>query len=288
MRAIQNPKTPKPQNPRISFVIEIFNSLKFMETTSPSNQQHVIKVEGHRGGRLDFENTLNAFRLAIENNLDSVEFDVWLTKDKIPIVIHGHEGEIGYDIPGYEEISKQTHINDITYEQISKIVLPNGESVPTLEALIDLCKGKIVMNCEIKETHKEVCQMLIDLAASKNLDRNQIYFSSFNYDVLDHFSSITSEYKLSYLYWIDGETKLPDDYTSKGDLIAICHKTLTKEIADTCHKNNIGLSIYFADVHPESEEYYENIVKFGVDTIISDKPLEFMKYLDSLKSEETD
>ena len=48
-----------------------------------------IKIEGHRGGRLDYENTLNAYQLAIDHKLDSIEFDIWLTRDKVPIVIHG-------------------------------------------------------------------------------------------------------------------------------------------------------------------------------------------------------
>ena len=192
-----------------------------MEESSQDYSAKSIKVEGHRGGRFDFENTLNAFKLAIEHNLDSIEFDIWLTKDKIPVVIQGVLGAIGYDIPGHEELSKETPINDITYEQISKIILPNNESIPTLESLIDLCKGKIVMNCEIKENDKEVCQILVDMIKSKQLDMSHIYFSSFNHDILDHFAELTAEYRISYLHKVNKDTKLPDDYTSKGDMFAI-------------------------------------------------------------------
>lgn len=41
------------------------------------------------------QNTLSSFKKSIDIGLDSVELDVWLTKDMIPVVIHGGEyGEI--------------------------------------------------------------------------------------------------------------------------------------------------------------------------------------------------
>ena len=51
---------------------------------------HKVFIEGHRGvNREFFENSIESFKQAIKYNLDSIELDIWLTKDKIPIVIHG-------------------------------------------------------------------------------------------------------------------------------------------------------------------------------------------------------
>jgi glycerophosphoryl diester phosphodiesterase len=45
-----------------------------------------VKIIGHRGARgLAPENTLAAFAKAIELEVDGVEFDVRVTKDKIPL-----------------------------------------------------------------------------------------------------------------------------------------------------------------------------------------------------------
>ena len=53
-------------------------------------KSHKIFIEGHRGvNRKIFQNTIDSYKEAIKYNLDSIEIDVWLTKDKIPIVIHG-------------------------------------------------------------------------------------------------------------------------------------------------------------------------------------------------------
>ena len=46
-------------------------------------------IIGHRGGFFGPENSLKCFNLAIENKLEGVEFDVWLSKDGVPMVLHG-------------------------------------------------------------------------------------------------------------------------------------------------------------------------------------------------------
>ena len=46
-------------------------------------------VVGHRGGYFGPENSLKTFKGAIENDLEGIEFDVWLSKDQIPMVLHG-------------------------------------------------------------------------------------------------------------------------------------------------------------------------------------------------------
>src|SRR5262245_42548188 len=37
------------------------------------------------------ENTLKAFREAISQNADGIEFDVYITKDGVPVVVHDDE-----------------------------------------------------------------------------------------------------------------------------------------------------------------------------------------------------
>ena len=64
------------------------NSLK-RHSFSIFEPNHLIYIEGHRGqNRIFYQNTLKSFSKAISNSLDSIEFDVWLTKDKIPVIMH--------------------------------------------------------------------------------------------------------------------------------------------------------------------------------------------------------
>ena len=63
-------------------------------------EEHLIKrflrnsgkrtmVVGHRGGFFGPENSMKTFRGAIEHKLEGIEFDVWLSADNVPMVIHG-------------------------------------------------------------------------------------------------------------------------------------------------------------------------------------------------------
>ena len=54
----------------------------------------------HRGGAkgLHHENTIGAFKYALEKGLELIEFDVWLTGDDQIIVTHGgYNGELFLD-----------------------------------------------------------------------------------------------------------------------------------------------------------------------------------------------
>ncbi|MBQ7313529.1 MAG: hypothetical protein IJW81_08105 [Clostridia bacterium] len=48
-----------------------------------------IVVEGHRGYCAQYpDNTLISFEAALDLGVDAVEFDVWLTADKVPVLSH--------------------------------------------------------------------------------------------------------------------------------------------------------------------------------------------------------
>ena len=241
-----------------------------------------IKIEGHRGGRLDYENTLNAYQLAIDHKLDSIEFDIWLTRDKVPIVIHGaangtlfHDSEVG-DIP------QGSLFNDLTLEQLKGVVLPNGQAIPTFEELLDLCIGKIYLNCEIKEKNVEVCHILMDILKARNVTNKDLHFSSFKHFQLEELKRLDPSFEFSYLYepW---DEMIPDEYMSHGDIISINHHVMTKEIVDNCHKSGKKVAVWFCARYPESIEYYPSLVEHGIDILITDKPIEFQEFIANLQ-----
>jgi len=48
-----------------------------------------IVVEGHRGYCAKYpENTMVSFEAAMALGVDAIEFDVWLTADKVPVLLH--------------------------------------------------------------------------------------------------------------------------------------------------------------------------------------------------------
>ena len=83
------------------------------------NKDHKIFVEGHRGAnRVFYQNSINSFKQAIKYELDSIELDIWLTKDKIPVILHG--GDKGQIEDHVKNVDKNLVTNDLTLEELLK------------------------------------------------------------------------------------------------------------------------------------------------------------------------
>lgn len=98
------------------------------------------------------ENTLAAIKLAVfEHWIDSVEVDVQLTKDGVPIIIHDFQVNRTTNGVGF--------VKDFTFAKLRKLDAGSWfdprfsrEKVPSLEEVLKLCKGKTRLNLEIKNS----------------------------------------------------------------------------------------------------------------------------------------
>lgn len=107
-------------------------------------------IIAHRGASAlaTHENTLEAFQIAINLQADFAEFDIRRTKDHQLIAFHNP------DLNG-------TDIRQLTYDEICRITGTHGYRVPLLQEVLELCRGKIKLDIELKETGYE--QKIIDL-----------------------------------------------------------------------------------------------------------------------------
>lgn len=106
-------------------------------------------IIGHRGASARApENTLAAFRMAVEGGADGVEFDVQLTKDGVPVAIH--------DATLERTGSRPERVSDLTSREITTIgvgswfnakhpklasAMFETETIPTLAQVLDLLRG---------------------------------------------------------------------------------------------------------------------------------------------------
>ncbi len=102
-----------------------------------------MKIIGHRGYSAKYpENTLQAFQAAIDISADMIEFDVLMSKDGVPVIIHD------------ETLNRTTNgkglVSSMTLQQLKGLDAGNGQSIPTLEEVLQLAKGKIFLHVEIK------------------------------------------------------------------------------------------------------------------------------------------
>lgn len=66
----------------------------------------------------------------------------------MPVILHGgDEGELNHHFKGLKET---IYIFNMTFEEISKYDMGEGEKVPTLEELLRLVSKKMYINLEVK------------------------------------------------------------------------------------------------------------------------------------------
>ncbi len=119
--------------------------------TIVTQRKYPTEVIAHRGfSACAPENTLEAFRLAIASSADRVEFDVLLTRDGVPVVIH--DALLDRTTNGHGPVA------DLNLADLRALDAGSwfegrfaGERVPTLEETLALCAGRIPVNVEIKE-----------------------------------------------------------------------------------------------------------------------------------------
>ncbi len=105
--------------------------------------QRSYRIVAHRGASAyEPENTLRAFRRAIELGADMSELDLQLSKDGALVVMHNYTVD--------ETTNGHGAIQDLTLRELKQLDVGDGESIPVLQEVIDLLSGRNGMNLEHK------------------------------------------------------------------------------------------------------------------------------------------
>jgi len=221
-----------------------------------------ILVIGHKGASIIApENTLLAFRKAIQLKADYIEFDLHKTLDGEIVIIHDNDT---YNITG-----KQGLIEELTLKEIQELDAGEGEKIPTITELINLTKGKINLQPEIKASG--LINDLIQILTKNNLIKKTI-ISSFDITQLIKIKEIEPRLKIGYL--IPSELTRPrilNRYIQKAirnEFYAIHpHFTaVSKEFVDNAHENNLKINAWTVN----EEDEIIRLKALGVDGIITD------------------
>lgn len=128
----------------------------------------MLKI-GHRGAKAYApENTISSFKKAMELGVDMIEFDVRITKDKHPVVMH--------DLILRRLTQKFGRISRLTLEQVKKLKVEGTESIPTLAEVLDIIGDQIGLNIELKE--KNSAQIVVQTLRDYRVDFSNVMVSS--------------------------------------------------------------------------------------------------------------
>ncbi len=156
----------------------------------------------HRGYSENFpENTLLAFRKALEFGADMIELDVHLSRDGYLVVIHDDEVDRTSDGKGM--------VKDLTLRELRELNFnftgcPESvhEPIPLLEDVLDLVKGRALLNIELKTCpvkYPDIEQAVADLVRRADYG-GSVIVSAFDHYALLRMRQICPSIKRGMLY----------------------------------------------------------------------------------------
>lgn len=160
-----------------------------------------MRLISHRGASAHApENTMAAFRLALEMGAKAVEFDVHQTRDHELVVLHDEDlKRVG---------KKALKVGALTYAELSRIDVGSwfdrgfaAERVPRLEEVMDLCQDRQELHVELKRgsrLYPGIEERVVDLLQRRGAVASSVV-SSFDHEALYSVRSIDSNVRLGYL-----------------------------------------------------------------------------------------
>jgi glycerophosphoryl diester phosphodiesterase len=242
---------------------------------------HDVYILGHRGASGTApENTKAAFNQALQVGADGVELDVHLTKDKKLVVIHDERVDRTTDGIGY--------IKDLTLKEIKKLDAGSyfspkyaGERILTLEEGLELTQSSNLINIEIKNIiikYKYIEREVVNIIKKMNLE-SKVICSSFNHYSIALIKQLSPDIKTGLLYV--STLYQPWAYAESigADAIHPQYYSVSSEIVNACHKNNIRVNVWSVD----DKSAIKQMISNQVDTIITNYPEIALKILENNK-----
>lgn len=232
-------------------------------------------IIAHRGYCADYpENTLVAFQAAADAGAAMIELDVTFSRDRRLVVIH--DDTLDRTTNGKGPV--QAH----TMDAMKKLDAGSwfhprfaDQRLPELAEVLDLVKGRLLVNIEIKSNAYEpghppdaIERQVVELVQQMNL-QDSILISSFNLNILQQIAAMQAAPAIAFI------SETPAD---RGT-VATCtrlkafswhpdHRVVTAPQVDMMHAAGIKVLPWTV----ESRQAYLKMMDMGVDGVITNDP----------------
>jgi len=222
-----------------------------------------MMIMGHRGAAaLEPENTLRSIERAMEIGVDAVEIDVRLSKDRELVVIH--DSTVDRTTNGSGPVS------GYLLDDLKKLDAGEGQTIPTLQEVMELIGHKVKLVIELKEEETE--RMVVELIKRNNLDDN-VYVISFWHELVKAVKVIESCIKTGVLL-----VGCPVDTCvasqASADALVMKYNFVNRHFVDMVHKDGLKVFVWNIDDRHLLKPY----VDMGVDGIGSNDPRVLVEY----------
>ena len=220
----------------------------------------------HRGASGTFpENTLSAFRAAIDAGADMCELDVQLTRDGAVVVIHDETVDRTTDGEG--------EVAALTLEEIQRLDAGakfkggtvKGERIPTLDEVFAATTGKCGLNIELKGGGVEA--QVAAIMQARNAFADSIV-SSFDWDYLKKIQTLHFNIRIALLAEEKPVDLMMNAVAMRAHAINPRWDMVTADLCKAAHER--GLKVYTWTVDADSR--MRALAECGVDGIMTNYP----------------
>ena len=233
-----------------------------------------MKIIAHRGARgYEPENTLAAFKRALEIGVDGIELDVYVLKTGELVVIH--------DIMVNRTTTGDGYVADFNFDELRKLDAGNGQKVPTLAEVIELVDKKVPIFIELKAvgTAAPVAKLLNEYL-QKGWSKDDFEVISFNHVEIAAFKQACPDVPVGL-----SVSSIPTDYCAFAkdmgvNSVMLCVEFLTPDFVKDAHDAGITVNAFTGEpFNCDRQSEIERIEQLGVDGFASDRPDVARKHL---------
>lgn len=241
-------------------------------------------VIAHRGASGTApENTMAAFRQAVEMGADMIELDVQRTKDGQVVVIH--DATLKRTTNGTGEVREHT------YAEIEQLDAGSwfgeeqefaGERVPLLKEVLEYTKDKCALNIELKNIPYDdpgLAQAVVDLIRETGFPLEQIIISSFDHSCLRQIVELEPNLATACLF-----SHYPASLA--GLDTKILHpswQVIRPEFMSWVKDGDRKVNVWTVD----KPERWDWLIEAGIDGIITNYPEQLVNYLKEAAADRT-
>ncbi len=222
------------------------------------------------------ENTMAAFRLAVEEGVDIIELDVHLTSDGEVVVIHDKTVDRTTNGTGW--------VKYMTYNEIRELDAGNGEKVPSLIEVIEFLKEEFFNNEDklliiepknLDLPYEGLEEKIIDIVEKYDVMDNVI-ICSFNHYSLLVIKELSPSIKIGLTY-----KEIPIAPWKMAEKVgAYClnvhYSNITPQLLCECRDRNIKVFPWTVNEVDDMKK----LIDLGVDGITTDNPVLLKKVID--------
>jgi glycerophosphoryl diester phosphodiesterase len=215
---------------------------------------------------------MSSFRAALLAGVKMIEFDVTLTRDKIPIVIHDRMLD--------RTTNGKGKVKRFTCEEIRELDAGSwfspkfaGEKVPLFSEVLDEFGGKVQLHIEIKRNAirfwpvRGIEAIVVEEVRKRNLD-SSVVISSFSERAVRRVKRLASNIEAAVIY-----SELPNEDPSEiitrtsADAIHLSIRNLDQGLVEKIRKKGIVLRVYTVN----EEDEIRRMANWGVDGIFTNE-----------------